>query len=71
MSRSSGEQLRHPATAEPAYTDEERDFLAAVHAYKVRNDRPFPTWREVLAVLAALGYRRVAPPGEMPRFIRG
>jgi hypothetical protein len=30
--------------------------------YKRANRRPFPTWSEVLEVLRALGYRKVAEP---------
>jgi hypothetical protein len=34
--------------------------------YKRDNRRPFPTWSEVLEVLRALGYRKVAEPTPMP-----
>jgi hypothetical protein len=44
------------------YTDEERAFLVAMERYKRQRRRPFPTWREVLAVVHSLGYRRVAEP---------
>mgnify|MGYP001593996143 CR=1 FL=1 len=57
-----------PATAEPSYTDEERDFLRALTAYKQDNHRPFPTIGELLAILKALGYRRVAERSVMPRW---
>lgn len=40
------------------YTDEEREFMTALDRYKVVNHRPFPTCREVLEVLKALGYRK-------------
>lgn len=40
------------------YTDEEREFLAAIDRYKRTRQRPYPTWREVLLVAKALGYRR-------------
>jgi hypothetical protein len=45
-------------------TDEEVEFLKAMDAYKRRSK--FPTWREVLAVLRSLGYRKVAPAGPLP-----
>ena len=45
-------------------TDEQVDFLRAIDEYKRVNNRPFPTWTEVLDVLLYLGYRRVAPIGE-------
>jgi hypothetical protein len=44
------------------YTEMELDFLKAVDAYKRNNQRPFPSWSEVLAILISLGYRRVAEP---------
>jgi hypothetical protein len=44
------------------YSDEEREFLQAIDCYKHTFDRPFPTWREVLRVAQALGYRKVAEP---------
>lgn len=50
------------------YSDEERIFLRAMQDYKRERQRPFPTWREVLAVLKSLGYRKVAPPDlELPK----
>jgi hypothetical protein len=41
------------------YTDNERDFLLAMDRFKREHQRPFPTWREVLAVVESLGWRRV------------
>mgnify|MGYP006267237621 CR=1 FL=1 len=35
-------------------------FLKAIDAYKRVNDRPFPTWTEVLEVIRKLGYRKTA-----------
>jgi hypothetical protein len=43
-------------------TPEETEFLLAVLAYQKRFRRRYPTWREVLGVARALGYRKVAPP---------
>ncbi|MHC4337842.1 MAG: hypothetical protein ACYSTG_07850 [Planctomycetota bacterium] len=43
-------------------TDEQFEFLMAIDEYKKRNARPFPTWTEVLEVIKALGYRKVAEP---------
>ncbi len=43
-------------------TGEELAFLKAMDQYKRRHHRPFPTWREVLDVVRALGYRCVAEP---------
>ena len=30
--------------------------------YKRKNARPYPTWTEVLEVIRAMGYRKVAEP---------
>jgi hypothetical protein len=43
-------------------SDEQFEFLMAVEEYKKKNARPFPTWTEVLEVIKALGYRKVAEP---------
>lgn len=42
-------------------TPEQFEFLQAVSEYKRVNNRPFPTWTEVLDIITALGYRKVAP----------
>jgi hypothetical protein len=55
-----------PTTCERDYNDEEIAFMKAMDQYKRDNRRPFPTWSEVLEVLRALGYRRVAEPTELP-----
>jgi hypothetical protein len=47
-----------PCTTDRRYTDEEREFLMAMEAYKKRAGRPFPTWSEALEVLKGLGYRK-------------
>src|SRR5499427_8006942 len=66
--RQQGERRRQvdPTTCEKDYSDEEISFMKAFDLYKRANRRPFPTWSEVLEVLRALGYRRVAPPTELP-----
>ncbi len=43
-------------------SDEQFEFLMAINEYKQQNTRPFPTWTEVLEVIKALGYRKVAEP---------
>lgn len=59
-------RLIDPTTCERDYNDEETIFMKAMDRYKRDNRRPFPTWSEVLEVLRALGYRKVAEPTEMP-----
>ena len=43
-------------------SDEQFEFVMAVDEYKRKNDRPFPTWTEVLEVIKAIGYRKIAEP---------
>lgn len=66
--RRQGERPRQvdPTTCERDYNDEEIIFMKAMDQYKRDNRRPFPTWSEVLEVLHALGYRKVAEPSAMP-----
>jgi len=44
------------------YTDEELEFLKAIDKYRTENNRPFPTFSEILAVLKTLGYNKTIPP---------
>jgi hypothetical protein len=66
--RAKGERRRQvdPTTCERDYTDDEIAFMKAMDQYKRDNRRPFPTWSEVLEVLRALGYRKVAEPTALP-----
>jgi len=66
--RERGERRRQvdPTTCERDYTDDEIEFMKSMDQYKRNNRRPFPTWSEVLEVLRALGYRRVAEPTALP-----
>jgi hypothetical protein len=41
-------------------SDEQLEFVLAIDTYKRLNNRPFPTWTEVLEVVKQLGYRKVA-----------
>jgi len=53
------------AAEEGEMTDEQFEFLLAMTEYKRVNDRPFPSWTEVLDVMHALGYRKVAEPKDL------
>jgi hypothetical protein len=66
--RQQGERRRQvdPTTCERDYSDEEISFMKAMDLYKRANRRPFPTWSEVLEVLRALGYRKVAEATALP-----
>src|SRR5262245_17044810 len=57
-----------PTTCEKDYNEEEIEFMKAMDRYKRDNRRPFPTWSEVLEVLCALGYRKVAEPTALPGY---
>jgi len=43
---------------------EQFEFVMAIDEYKRVNNRPFPSWTEVLEVIRYLGYRKVAGKGE-------
>jgi len=49
-------------------SDEQFEFLMAIDKYKRKNARPFPTWTEVLEVIKAMGYRKVAEPQSLQQF---
>ena len=51
-----------PTTCERDYTGDETELMRAMDEYKRIAGRQFPTWSEVLEVVKALGYRRVAEP---------
>ena len=55
-----------PTTCERDYSDEEVEFMKAMDEYKREFGRPFPTWSEVLEVLKAMGYRKVAERTAIP-----
>ncbi len=39
-------------------SEEVMEFIAAIDDYKRANQRPFPTWSEVLEILKTMGYQR-------------
>ncbi|HWE39395.1 MAG TPA: hypothetical protein VG406_22785 [Isosphaeraceae bacterium] len=53
-----------PTTCERDYSAAEIEFMQAMHEYKSRSGRMFPTWSEVLEVLRSLGYEKSALPPE-------
>ncbi|MGB8227281.1 MAG: hypothetical protein WCE45_10530 [Sedimentisphaerales bacterium] len=55
------------AAEEGQMTDEQFEFIMAVDQYKKLNNRPFPTWTEVLEIIKALGYRKVAEPSALQK----
>ncbi len=34
------------------------EFVRAIDEFKRKNDKPFPTWSEVLGIVQSLGYRK-------------
>jgi hypothetical protein len=60
-----------PASADPpdpagASESPSGEFAGAIDEYRRRNNRPFPTWSEVLEVLRGLGYTK-RPDLALPR----
>lgn len=55
-----------PTTCERDYSLEEVEFMSNMDLYKRLAGRQFPTWTEVLEVLHAMGYRKVAEPTPLP-----
>ncbi len=49
------------AAEEGEMSQEQFLFLKAIDAYKRVNNRPYPTWSEVLEVIRKLGYRKTSP----------
>ncbi len=64
LNRGPGRRLtdERKSAEEGQMSDEQFEFLMAIHEYKDKNTRPFPSWTEVLEVMKALGYRKVAEP---------
>ncbi|MBN2590662.1 MAG: hypothetical protein JXA96_12435 [Sedimentisphaerales bacterium] len=60
--------LERKSAEEGQMNQEQFDFLMAIDEYKQRNSRPFPTWTEVLDVIKALGYRKVAEPQQIEMY---
>lgn len=60
--------LKNPITSEVNYSDEDTNFIKAIDLYKRERRRPFPTCKEVLAVVKSLGYRKVAETEPLPTF---
>jgi hypothetical protein len=56
------------AAEEGHMSDEQFEFLMAIDEYKRENTRPFPTWTEILEVIKALGYRKIAKPHSLVPF---
>ncbi len=49
------------AADEGEMTPEQFLFIKSIDAFKRVNQRPFPTWTEVLEVVRKLGYRKTQP----------
>jgi hypothetical protein len=56
------------AAEEGEMTTEQFEFLMAIDQYKRANQRPFPSWTEVLEVIKAVGYRKVAEAQPLESF---
>ncbi len=53
------------AAEEGEMTSDQFEFIMAVDEYKKLNKKPFPSWTEVLDIVQALGYRKVADPKDI------
>jgi hypothetical protein len=62
----SGKASTNAAVSASDATQPEQEFLAAVERYRSANQRPFPTWSEILEVAQALGYRKAANDVAIP-----
>ena len=49
-----------------ALTPQELQFIKAIEKYKKLNNKHFLSWTEVLKVVLAMGYRKVAKAEEIP-----
>ena len=69
LDRRRGPGRRRPDTRRSAeegeMTEDQFEFLMAIDQYKKLNKKSFPSWTEVLDVVKALGYRKVAEPGDV------
>ena len=69
LDRRRGPGRRRPesrrAAEEGQMNDAQVEFLQAVNQYKKENTRPFPSWTEVLDIILAMGYRKVAEPKDI------
>jgi hypothetical protein len=55
-----------PTTCERDYTQDEIEFMHALDEYKHKSGRMFPTCSEILEVVRALGYVKLAPEAAQP-----
>ena len=78
IERRSGDDRRSPPKGERRkverrineypLNDEVLEFINAINEFKSVNQKPFPTWTEVLDVIKAMGYRKVAEPQSIDSF---
>lgn len=59
--------ITHEVNRGSDYSREELEFIVAVDRYKTTNKRPFPTLRELFAILKTLGYRKEEASGPAPK----
>jgi hypothetical protein len=57
---STGTTKRAPASPRPdEMPPEVLEFITAIDEYKRSNERPFPSWSEILEIVKTLGYEQV------------
>lgn len=51
-------EVRHHATADVIFADDETEFLMAMRNYQASTGKKFPTFTDILGVAKSLGYRK-------------
>lgn len=67
LSEVAKEAAKRPTHVGTDYSAEEADFMMSLDQYKRAYRRPFPTCKEVLAVVKALGYRKTGQAAIPPK----
>ena len=72
LGRSQG--VRRPEwllNAENGEHDEDQvEFMKAMEEFKKKNNKPFPTWSEVLHVIKSLGYRKPEHESKLDKYLK-
>ncbi len=58
--RTGRRRFADPTSCEPDRAAAAEEFMRAMHEYRQRSGRMFPTWSEVLEVLQGLGYEKTS-----------
>ncbi len=66
--RKGNDRRRHvdPVTFEREYNAEQINFMMAMDQFRRKTGCAYPEWSQVLSVVHALGYRKIAEPAPLP-----